>query len=345
MIPHSQPWITNADKDAILSVLASGMISKGDVTSEFENRICDYLGVKHGIGQSSGTAALILALRTLDTRQGDEIILPTYVCRSVLEAVISVGGTPVLCDVNESGVITEETVYHHITSKTKAIIAVHILGHPCDFETLKDTGITIIEDVCQALGLSINGVMAGTSGDVSILSFHATKCCTTGEGGMLVTQRTDLAERARQLADGSLIPSQRSVAPISDMQAALGLSQMARYPQFVERRTELRKQYEESAHRFDVAIGSSDKSNMLFRFILRSEKPFEALQARFHEKGISVRRGVDELLHRILGMDDSRFPNAVVLYQKSVSVPFYPALISNDAAAVCSAFSILKDGN
>lgn len=342
MIPHSRPWINEADRKSVESVLASGMIAKGHITREFERKISDYLGVNYAVAQSSGTAALVLALRTLEIGQDDEIILPTYVCRSVLEAVLSVGATPVLCDVDKTGVITAGTVAPHITSDTKAIIAVHIFGHPCDLQVLRHQGIPIIDDACQAFGLAVDGPMAGAMGDIGILSFHATKCLTTGEGGMLVTHNKTWAERARKLADGSAAPSLRNVAPLSDLQAALGLSQLGRYSDFLERRIELRHQYTEAAQRYGIAIGFPEQSNMLFRFTFRSEQPFETLQKGFCEHGISVRRGVDELLHRTLELNDTAFPMAVHLYQQTVSVPFYSSLSIDESAAVSNAFGIVK---
>ena len=345
VIPHSRPWINKADRHAVTSVLASGMLAKGAKVGEFESSVCDYLGANHAVAQSSGTAALVLALRTLEICRGDEVILPTYVCSSVLESVLTVGAAPVLCDVDETGVITAATVAPHITSKTKAIIAVHIFGHPCDLGILNQKEIPVIEDACQALGLTINGSKAGAHGDIGILSFHATKCLTTGEGGMLVTRNKALGERARQLVDGTTTLASRSVAPLSDFQAALGLSQLGRYPEFLERRNGLLRQYTEAAQRLDIAIGSPRQSSMLFRFTLRSEQPFEAVQAAFYNQGISVRRGVDQLLHRALGLSDSAFPMAVSLYQRSVSVPFYPSLNIRDATTVSNAFRILNHGN
>lgn len=342
MIPHSRPWITETDQLSVQSVLASGMIAQGEKVLQFENAVCNYLGVRYAVTQSSGTAALVLALRTLDIGHNDEVILPTYVCRSVLEAVLSVGARPVLCDVDDTGVVTTVTIDPHITSKTKAIIAVHIFGHPCNLEGLKQMGIPVIGDACQAFGLNINGLMSEAFGDIGILSFHATKCLTSGEGGMLVTCNKAWGERARQLAEGSTSPSLRNVAPVSDLQAALGLSQLGRYSDFLNRCNELRCQYTKEAQRLGIKIGDPAKSNMLFRFTLRTDQLFEIVQAKFREQGVSVRRGVDELLHRTLGLSDSLFPIAVRLYEQTISVPFYPSLSIDESTVVSNAFRIIK---
>ena len=345
IIPHSRPWISDSDWQAVHSILASGMISQGKNTYKFEKEICNYLGVSHAIAQSSGKAALILALRTLGIGHGDEVILPTYVCRSVLEAVFSVGAKPVLCDVNDTGVITALNVEPYFTSNTKAIIAVHIFGHPCNLEELKQMGVPVIEDACQAFGLNINGLMSGACGDIGILSFHATKCLTSGEGGMLVTQNKLWGKRARELVESSNIPSAGNVAPISDLQAALGLSQLGRYSDFLSRRNELRCQYTEEVNRLGISIGVHAQSNMLFRYTLRTDRLFETIQTKFYEHGISIRRGVDELLHRILGLDDSMFPMANRLYQQTISVPFYPSLSIDESTIITNSLRIIKNVN
>lgn len=345
LIPHSRPWITKHDRLAVQAVLRSGMISQGTHVSEFESAVQKYIGVDYAIAQASGTAALILGLKALDIAKGDEVILPTYVCRSVLEAVLSVGASAVLCDVDETCVMTAKTVEPLITERTKAIIAVHIFGHPCDLFQLKSLGIPIIEDACQSLGLLVDGVMAGAAGDIGILSFHATKCLASGEGGMLVTKDKQFELRARILASGDLTPMARSVAPMSDLQAALGITQLRRYAEFVTRRTELLKQYTLAATDVGISIGSELRSNMLFRFTLRLTSDFDALQEHFLKRGITVRRGVDELLHRLGGREDALFPHATHLYQQTISVPFYPSLSEKEAVRVQDAIASLKHVN
>lgn len=343
IIPHSKPWITVSDREVVDEVLASGMIAKGEQVACFENMVRSYLGVKYSIAQSSGSAALTLGLKALRIAQNDEVILPTYVCRSVLESVLSVGATPVLCDVDDTGVVTQQTITPHITRKTKAIIAVHIFGHPVDMDKLSDFGVPIIEDACQAFGLSINGKMAGSIGDIGILSFHATKCLTTGEGGMLVTKSPSLAHEANLLAagDSKFIPRHFSV--LSDIQASLGIAQLTRYGDHLTRRERLRKLYSQEAENSGISIGAPSTTNALFRFTLRKSAPFESVQKNFMGEGVCVRRGVDELLHRQLGLSDDLFPVAVRNYSKTISIPFYPSLTDEESMKVCQTFKVLRD--
>lgn len=155
---------------------------------------------------------------------------------------------------------------------------------------------------------------------------------------MLVTHNPAWGKRAHELAHGN-------TAPLSDLQAALGLSQLSRYSDFLNRRTELRHQYTKAAQALGIVIGSNVQSNMLFRFTLRSEQSFESVQAAFYSQGISVRRGVDELLHRTLGVNDSAFPMAVRLYEQTISIPFFPSMSIGESTTVCNAFRSIKHGH
>ena len=335
-IPHSRPWITAEDFRAVAEVLKIGMISQGRAAEAFEEAIGKRLGIGPGVACASGTAALILGLGALGVRQGDDVILPTYVCGSVLEAVLSVGAVPRLCDVGRNGVVTPETVRPHVSDRTAAIVAVHLFGRPCAIPSLQRFNVPIIEDACQAFGLQIDGRPAGAMGDLGILSFHATKCLATGEGGMVVSHNSALMERARRLALGRAAAAPRIVAPLSDLQAALGLSQLARYPEFLARRVRIQEAYRETtaAPGWDAATGDP---GFRFRYTVETDAPFADLQRRFLDCGVQVRHGVDRLLHRMAGLPDDGFPNAIRLFDRTVSIPFYPGLTDGEVATVCEA--------
>jgi len=339
LIPHSRPWITDEDREMVLSQLKTKMISRGEVVSRFESEVCCLVGANQGIATASGTASLVLALKALNIGVGDEVVLPTYVCRSVLDAIEFVGAKGVLCDVNENGVITYENARKVVSSRTKAVVAVHIFGHHCDISRLRALDIPVIEDACHAFGENIDGAMAGVIGEVGIFSFHATKCLTTGEGGMVVTKNSsiDLSGLKYDQGEGGRV----CVAPMSDLQAALGLSQLRRFPQFVERRKGLKKRYSEAAESLGLTVGTDRRTDIPFRFTLRSDKNFRILEDRFLERGVSIRRGVDMLLHRLIGLDDKNFPNAVKLFESTVSVPFYPGLTDKEVSRVVNSLEVL----
>lgn len=341
-IPHSKPWISDQDRLAVLNTLAGNMIAQGEKVRAFENAVRAYVGAEDAIAVASGSSAIVLALATLSVGSGDEVVLPTYVCQSVLDAVMSIGAIPVICDVDSTGVISPAVVSKTLTKRTKAIIAVHIFGRPCDIFALRSFGVPVVEDACHAFGLSLGGKLAGTQGDIGVYSFHATKCLTTGEGGMLVSHKPELAHRARELANGGAVERQRFFAPLSDIQASLGLSQLARYRDFLNRRNIIRKQFMQAAQEIGLRYGHLNDSEALFRFTVLVDKPFNELQHKFCNHGISVRKGVDELLHRIVGLSDAAFPCATELFQKTVSFPFYPSLTESEVRAIRLSFNFLK---
>lgn len=165
---------------------------------------------------------MILALKALGVGQTDEVILPTYVCRSVIEAIFTVGARPVLCDIGNEWTITAETVATKVTPRTAAIIVVHIFGIRTDTASLERFDVPIIEDACQAFTAKAIETGRDTGGSVAVLSFHAIKCLTTGEGEMAVSNDTGLVKRMREFRDGvDSAPGNRVASPMTDLQAAL----------------------------------------------------------------------------------------------------------------------------
>ena len=151
VIPHSKPWITTADLKAVESVIRGGMLAQGDRTRELELRLAAWLNDKDGVAVGSGSAALVLALHGLDVGNGDEVVLPTYVCASVLEAVLEVGATPILCDVGRRWVMTLADAKRVASDKTAAIIVPHMYGVFADVESFLPMGVPVIEDCAQAI--------------------------------------------------------------------------------------------------------------------------------------------------------------------------------------------------
>ncbi|MEO5328833.1 MAG: aminotransferase class I/II-fold pyridoxal phosphate-dependent enzyme [Magnetococcus sp. THC-1_WYH] len=314
------------------------MIAHGDRVRVFEQAVANYLGATGGVACTSGTTALSLALKTLGIGAGDEVVLPSYVCWNVLSAVAASGATPRLCDVDDSGVATVQTVRAVLSPQTRAIVAVHIFGHPCGIDSISSLGLPVIEDACQAFGLEISGRLAGTLGDLGVLSFHATKCMTTGEGGMLVTSNARLLDCARSLVESVEQKNTAGAASMSDLQAALGLAQLERYPTFLDRRQQLFASYHQTACQLVTAFpGYLGKPPFLFRYTLRAQYGFESAQTALLAQGVQARRGVDELLHRRLGLDDHDYPGATKLFSQVVSLPFYPSLTEQEHAQVLRA--------
>ena len=190
---------------AIQRVLQSGRFILGIEVSTLEDEVASYLSVKHGIGVASGTDALILALRALDIGLGDEVIIPAYSFFATLGAVLHVGAKPMIVDIDPKTYnINVEQVQANITSTTKAIIPVHLYGHPADMDLLRETAqnysLKIIEDNAQAFGADYQGAKTGSLGDISCLSFFPSKNLGGyGDGGMVVTNDDAIAQKVRML--------------------------------------------------------------------------------------------------------------------------------------------------
>ena len=284
-----------------------------------------------GVAVGSGSAALVLALRGVGLRREDEVVLPTYVCRSVLEAVVAVDGIPVLCDVGEDWVVTAECVARRITPKTKAIIVPHMYGVFADVDSFRTFDVPVIEDSAQAVD---NCERRSIAADVAVFSFHPTKCLTSGEGGMAVSSDPLVVAKMRKLRDGSdgVLECGRMFSPLSDIAASLALSQLRRYPEALVRRGEIAHRYVETLEtaRPDCLNRNAFENSMFFRFPIRIRGGLGACQGSFLDRGIHVRRGVDVLLHRLIDQGDSDFPTSVELFNSTVSVPIYPALTAEE---------------
>ncbi len=339
MIQHSRPWISDDDVHAVEEVLASGMIASGAQVSAFEEQVAAFSGEAGGIATSCGTAALVLALRALSLPVQSEVILPTYVCREVYAAVVASGLTPVLCDVALDGLMTAETVAARLSPKAAAIIVVHLFGRIANTSAIEALGRPVVEDACQSFGADNGSDGTRLPSRVRVFSFHATKALTTAEGGMVVSRDAGLLSRIRALRDGGGATENRLPAPMSDLQAALGLSQLRRYPGMLARRRSIAAIYADALRGCSVDVEAIEniKRGAAFRFVVRSKLPFAKVERAFADAGITVRRGVDALLHRSIGKDPSGFPNAERLFAESVSVPIYPALSDDDVERISRA--------
>ncbi len=302
MIPHSRPWIDGADLEAVASALRSGMVAQGRATDAFERAMSGWLGMERpGVAVASGAAALQLALVALGVRAGDEVILPTYVCRSVHDAVCTTGATPVLADVGPEWLLTPSNVRPLVRSSTRAIIVPHLYGAFAEVAPLRELGVPVIEDCAQALDRPERWKVAG---DVAVFSFHPTKCLTTGEGGLAVARDPVLNERLHRVREDD---ARRVLAPLSDLASSLGLSQLARLDATLARRRQIAATYRQALGDTAVELLRRTPWNrtMHFRFVLTAAGGFEAAAAAFAARGVTVRRGVDALLHRQAGLSDS----------------------------------------
>jgi len=226
-----EPNIDKEDIEAVVKCLENNELSgRTAVCDDFERAFAEKMGVKFAIAVNSGTSALFIALKALGIGPGDEVIVPDFSFIAVANAVSHTGATPILVD-SEPYTLNIMADKIKITPKTKAIIAVHTYGIPCDMATLKSYGVPVIEDAAEAIGAEVEGFMAGSQGDIGCFSFFANKVITTGEGGMVVTNYEDIAKEIKLLKDqyrtGQYMHNKVGYGmSMGAMQCALGASQL-----------------------------------------------------------------------------------------------------------------------
>lgn len=336
-IPHSQPWVLPEDAEGIASVLSSALLSKGEKMREFEGALASYLNKKHAIFTGNGTQALQLILSALKIGKGDEVIMPTYVCDKVWKGIAATGATPVLCDVNEFGVMDENTVFPKISPKTKAMVLVHIFGINAWKPAWEKLAFPVIEDICQSFGHEIPALKTGIHSPYAFTSFHGTKCLALGEGGMLFSNNTEIFNQAVELKG-----RWGNITSGTEITGVLGLNIWKRYPEALCRRNAIAERYNAE---IDNTLNSKQKAlgsqSMNFRYLLSSTGDWDSIKSAFLKRGIQVRKGVDALVHRDQNIPDADFMVAVKKFNHAVSIPILPQMTEDEVGYVIGAVNEL----
>ena len=346
MIPHSRPTIGAQDMQSATDVLASGCLAQGEQVARFEEELAGYTGGGSAVAVNSGTSALHLALLALDVGAGDEVVIPTYVCTALWNAVRYTGAAPVLADADlRHGNLDAADVERRLTPRTKAIIVPHLFGQSADLSEILRLGVPVIEDCAQSLGSTYQGQMTGSMGTLAIFSFYATKLIATGEGGMVMSRQEHLAERVRDLRDYDEKDDDtlRFNYKMTDLQAALGRSQLRQFGSFLERRATIARFYDDQFRAMGVEAPQAmeDRNHIAYRYIIRRKRP-EALISALAEMEISCRRPIYKPLHHYLGLRD--YPVAERLWQESLSIPIYPSLTDEERNHIVLAIGSLIGG-
>ncbi|RZB30125.1 MAG: hypothetical protein SRB1_02405 [Desulfobacteraceae bacterium Eth-SRB1] len=336
MITHSKPTLDIDDYRSVMDVLESGRLVQGEQVAGFEDALSSFIGVKSGVAVSSGTAALHLSLLALGAGKGDEIIIPSYVCSALLNAVMYVNAVPVVVDIDRSTFnIDVDDLKKRITKRTKAIIVPHMFGLPADIDEIVSLGIPVIEDCAQSAGAKYRGRYTGSFGVCSIFSFYATKMLATGEGGMILSDDDRLAGIVRDLRDYDEKDgySVRYNYKLTDMQAALGISQLKKLPSFIERRKKIAGLYDGSLRdiSFPVAAIPEGREHIYYRYVL-SLKDSSGFMKEMLNLEIGCRRPVFKPLHEYLGL--SGYPGTEEAMARTVSIPLYPSLKDEEARKI-----------
>ncbi len=256
-IPVNVPLLEGNELKYVTECITTGWISsEGPFIKEFEDKFAEYIGTSYGIAVSNGSAALDIAVKALNIGEGDEVIIPTFTIISPAQSIVTAGATPVLVESDlDTWNMDVNQIEAKITSKTKAILVVHIYGLPVDMnpviELAKKHNLKIIEDAAEMHGQTYNGKKCGSFGNVSIFSFYPNKHITTGEGGMILTNDVEVAERCKKLRNLCFEPNGPRFIHneigwnyrMTNLQAALGLAQLEQINSFLEKKRKIGKFY------------------------------------------------------------------------------------------------------
>lgn len=353
LIPVAAPHIGERELAYVMDAVRSGWVSSlGAYVERFEHAFADYLGVAHAISVCNGTAGLHLALHALGIGCGDEVIVPDLTFVATAHAVLQTGATPVLVDVEpDTWCLDPVAVERAITAQTRAILPVHLYGHPAEMGAIQrlaeQNGLLVIEDAAEAHGAEYHGRRVGGIGVAGVFSFYGNKIITTGEGGMVTTNDADLAARLRFLKDHGMCPEQRyyhtEVAfnyRLTNMQAALGLAQLEQIEEFIAHRRRVYRWYAEGlGHGAGLQLNAErpDVRNVFWMtsLVLSEDLPTarKELADRLYQQGIDTRPffvPLHELPHlsgcRAVGHDSDSCPQAQRLGRQGLNLPSGPAL-------------------
>jgi dTDP-4-amino-4,6-dideoxygalactose transaminase len=329
LIPHSRPTIGPAEERAVLRVLRSGQLGGGGEVEAFERAMARFLGGGQAAAVQTGSAALHLALLALGVRSGDRVLLPTYVCAAVLNAVRYVGARPILADADPAtGNLEPADVRGRLAARTRAMIVPHLFGRPAPLADLARLGVPIVEDCAMSLGGA-----TGLGGEISVFSFYATKMIATGHGGMVVTRDRRLAGRVRDLVDydNRDDPAVRYNYRMSALAAALGRAQLARVPDFVKRRRRIADYY-----RRTLGLPVAPPGHVFYRFVVRAG-PVGRFVRFMAARGVECKRPVYRPLHTLFPRASGDYPGAEELHRSWASIPIYPSLAPGEMARVAGA--------
>jgi len=302
------PNVGQLEKEYLTRAIESGFISTvGSFVPDFEKQFADYVGAKKAVSTQSGTAALHIALYELGMGKGDEVILPAITFVASINPILYVGAKPVIVDVDpKTWTIDPQETRKAITSKTKAIIPVHLYGNPCEMGSLKaiakEYELYIIEDATESLGATYDGKQTGTFGDFGCFSFNGNKIITTGGGGMVISNDEERIEHIRFLVNQAKSDSEECNHSeigfnykMTNIEAALGLAQMEQLGVFLAKKKAFNRIYKDEVAQincigFQQVCSEADSSCWLNGIVFNDRPNIEKLQAGLHAKGIPTRR-------------------------------------------------------
>jgi len=368
MIPYGRQCIDDDDISAAIAVLKSDWLTTGPKVEEFEQAIADYVGAKFAVAVTNGTAALHAAMYALGISPGDEVIVPPMTFAATANCVVYQGGTPVFVDVcSDTLLIDVEKIEEKITARTKAVIAVDYAGHPCDYDALREVceryGLFLVADACHALGGEYKDRKVGSLADMTVFSFHPVKHITTGEGGMITTDNEEFTRRMKIFRNHGITADHRQRDQqgswfyemvdlgynyrLTDIQCALGLSQLRKLPGWVVRRRQIARSYDEGFAGMLEVQPLPVRSNVMHAYHLYTVRVktmtiglsrtqiFAELRAK--DIGVNVHYipvHMHPFYRQRFGTASGLCPVAEQAYEELVTLPMFPSMSDEDVEAV-----------
>jgi len=360
-IPYGRQWIDDKDIEAVTETLKSDYLTTGPKIKEFEDKFADYVDAKYAVAIANGTAALHAATYAAGIKEGDEVITTPLTFAATANSVLYQNATPVFADIDpDTYNISAETIEDKITDKTKTIIPVHYTGQPCDMDKIKkianENDLIIIEDGAHAVGATYKDQKIGSIGDMTSFSFHPVKNMTTGEGGMITTDSKELYDKLMKFRTHGITKNDseyinKSHGPwyheqqelgynyrITDIQAALGITQLEKLDKFLARRREMVNKYNNEFKEIDGLIipEQLEKTNSAWHiYVLQLElEKLTADRKEIFNALIEKNLGVNvhyipvyfHPYYQSLGYQKGICPKAEWLYERIITIPLYPKM-------------------
>lgn len=349
-IPLVKVYMDDDIKKAVMEALDSGWYILHEKVRAFERKFADFCGVKNAVCVSSGTAAIFLSLLALDIKHGDEVIIPSFSFIATATPVIAVGAKPVFVDIDpETYTIDPEKTRKALTKRTKAIMPVHLYGHPANMDPIneiaEENSLYIIEDACQAHGAEYKGRRVGGIGHIACFSFYPSKNMTVcGDGGAVATNNNEIAEKIRKLRDHGRLD--KYVFDLvgynlrfNEIQAAIGIKQLEKLPHWNETRRKIAKMYNKLLEDLVITPVEAPWAKHVYHvYVIRTEKR-DRLMEFLKRQGISTLVHYPVPIHRqpaiisVLGAQ-TRLKNTEKLAKEVLSVPMHPKLTKDEVVYV-----------
>ena len=348
----SEMYMDEQIEKVAIEVLESGRFLKGEHLQNFERDFAAFCSTKYAIGVSSGTAAILLSLMALDISRGDEIIVPSHTFIATATPALFLGVKPVFADIDaETYTIDPKSIEECLTSRTKAIIPVHLYGHPADIDRITDIAqeneLCVIEDACQAHGAQYKGKMAGSLGDIGCFSFYPSKNMTVcGDGGMVTTNSDDLAEKVSMLRDHGrkekYIHERVGLnLRMGEISAAIGRQQLQHLPAWNEKRRNVATRYNQLLSAVDKVVTPREKDwarSVYHMYVIRIKQRYK-LAEYLRGKNISTGIHYPVPVHQqpIVNAHSKKLPVTEKIVDEILSLPMYPELTDDKIKIIADA--------